>query len=366
MLEIKSKLIEVERKYKTHPKDWDGFITTCKKLNPIDELQVSGPDTYYMLNDLVLRWRLSEDTSELTIKSRYSLSSSLVREESEVLLSDNSIRAVLHFLNRLGFKKLFRIYKHCHIFWFADALGTICAVIYKVESKGKKPKFFLELEAEKGLSIGTSKELIRKWEKILDLKAYNRVNESLYEIYSGNVTRLIDKTAEDLVSCIKCGEFKRGEDFYPAWLKKAGSKCKDCCILQNSSEAALAKVAIRARHRRKTDLSFRLKTQLRNRINSSLKNKKKVGSAVTGLGCTVEDLKKHLESKFYIHPESGKVMLWNTWGWGPGKWQIDHIKPLSSFNLEDRLEFLKACHFTNLQPLWFEDHMEKTKKEMSR
>lgn len=38
------------------------------------------------------------------------------------------------------------------------------------------------------------------------------------------------------------------------------------------------------------------------------------------------------------------------------------IKPLSSFNLSDRQEFLQACHYTNLQPLWAKENISKSNK----
>jgi hypothetical protein len=68
--------------------------------------------------------------------------------------------------------------------------------------------------------------------------------------------------------------------------------------------------------------------------------------------CNVKkSLKLYLESKF----QPG--MSWDNWG--RTGWHIDHIKPLALFNLSDRKQFLEACHYTNLQPLWAKDNLSK-------
>ena len=41
---------------------------------------------------------------------------------------------------------------------------------------------------------------------------------------------------------------------------------------------------------------------------------------------------------------------------------IDHIKPVSRFNLNDPDEFMKCSHYTNLQPLLIKDNLEKSNK----
>jgi len=47
-------------------------------------------------------------------------------------------------------------------------------------------------------------------------------------------------------------------------------------------------------------------------------------------------------------------------------WHIDHIKPLASFDLTDREQFLQACHYTNLQPLWWQDNLKKGSSHVER
>lgn len=52
-----------------------------------------------------------------------------------------------------------------------------------------------------------------------------------------------------------------------------------------------------------------------------------------------------------------------TWeNWGRKGWHIDHIRPLASFDLMDRQQFMAACHYTNLQPLWAEENLKKGAK----
>lgn len=110
----------------------------------------------------------------------------------------------------------------------------------------------------------------------------------------------------------------------------------------------------RERIKRKEDFQFRLSVYLRNRLNAALKEKIKTGSAVKNLGCSLEDLVKHFESLF----QPG--MTWENHGvYG---WHIDHIKPLYGFDLSDIEELKKACHFSNLQPLWAEDNLKKNKR----
>lgn len=99
------------------------------------------------------------------------------------------------------------------------------------------------------------------------------------------------------------------------------------------------------------NINYKLSELLRIRLRSALKRNFKTGSAVRDLGCTIDYLKLYLESLF----KPG--MTWANHG--SNGWHIDHIMPLSKFNLTDREQLLKACHYTNLQPLWAFENMKK-------
>lgn len=98
------------------------------------------------------------------------------------------------------------------------------------------------------------------------------------------------------------------------------------------------------KERNKKDINFKLKNNLRRRLYQAIKKNSKSGSAVKDLGCSINKLKQYLESQFTDN------MSWKSYG--RNGWHIDHIKPLSAFDLTDRQQLLKACHYSNLRPLW--------------
>ena len=114
------------------------------------------------------------------------------------------------------------------------------------------------------------------------------------------------------------------------------------------------------RKKQRKRLEVKIADNLRGRLRVALKNNQKKGSAVKDLGCSIEELKVYLESKFYPRLKTGEEMTWENYDFYG--WHLDHVLPLSSFNLTDREQFKKACHYTNLQPLWAEENFAKGKK----
>lgn len=112
------------------------------------------------------------------------------------------------------------------------------------------------------------------------------------------------------------------------------------------------------RDRRKNDVQFKLSINLRVRLHAALEGRIRSASAVRDLGCTIEQLKEYLTQKFYPHPETQEMMSWANHG--HQGWHIDHIMPLALFDLTNTEQLKFAIHYTNLQPLWNVDHLQKS------
>jgi len=110
-----------------------------------------------------------------------------------------------------------------------------------------------------------------------------------------------------------------------------------------------------ARRRRKermaSDPTYSLIIKLRKRVAKVLKGKSKSTSTLELLGCSAEEYRQHLESQFT------PGMTWGNHAFDG--WHIDHIRPLSSFDLTDPAQQREAFHYTNCQPLWAKDNLEK-------
>ena len=112
------------------------------------------------------------------------------------------------------------------------------------------------------------------------------------------------------------------------------------------------KLAARNRERYKSDIPHRLRVICRNRIYGALKTEKSI-KTIELVGCTGQELKKYLESKF----KPG--MNWENQGTA---WHVDHILPCASFDLSKESHQKRCFHYTNLQPLWGIENLRKNSK----
>lgn len=102
------------------------------------------------------------------------------------------------------------------------------------------------------------------------------------------------------------------------------------------------------------NLQYKLECILRARLLIALKGRQKRDRTLDLIGCTIPELKIYLEKQFK------KGMTWENWKYKG--WHIDHIKPISKFDLSNKQEIYKACHYTNLQPMWSLDNHKKGNK----
>jgi len=68
-------------------------------------------------------------------------------------------------------------------------------------------------------------------------------------------------------------------------------------------------------------------------------------------GCTIAEFRKYIEDQF----TDGM-----TWGEYASGWELDHIEPQSRFKKLYPKNYLACFHFTNYQPLWWQDNMLKS------
>ena len=144
------------------------------------------------------------------------------------------------------------------------------------------------------------------------------------------------------------------------WKQKNPDKVKEYAIKHTNKwrkenrEIYLEKKRKWNRHLYENNINYKLGTLLRTRIWSSLKNQglKKKDSTMSLVGCSKEELIKHLESQFK------EGMSWENWSLNG--WHIDHIRPVSSFDLSDPAQVKECFHFSNLQPLWAIENLKKS------
>ncbi len=103
--------------------------------------------------------------------------------------------------------------------------------------------------------------------------------------------------------------------------------------------------------------SHRVRSTLHKSIRRALKGVSQKTETLKGIvGCDLASFLRHIESLFR------PGMMWDNHGVGRECWHIDHVRPVASFDLSQP-EQVKVCfHYTNLQPLWCRDNVQKGDK----
>jgi hypothetical protein len=103
-----------------------------------------------------------------------------------------------------------------------------------------------------------------------------------------------------------------------------------------------------------TDELYAVKHYLRSVVSGAFKRigQHKPTDTLKLLGCTWLEAKVHIEKLFV------EGMSWNN----HGEWHIDHIRPVSSFSLN---ELHLMNNINNLQPLWAKENLTKYNKWMA-
>jgi hypothetical protein len=113
------------------------------------------------------------------------------------------------------------------------------------------------------------------------------------------------------------------------------------------------KDAERLRILRATDVEYQLLHSLRKRLMTIMRSKGKTKAARELVGCTLAELKSHLEAQFI------GCMSWNNHGTA---WHIDHRVPCRYFDLSTEYGRRECFHFSNLRPLWAKTNLSRFKK----
>lgn len=180
--------------------------------------------------------------------------------------------------------------------------------------------------------------------------------EYVKEYYRKNRQRILDRARERYVRVERTPKPKYVpvRKYRPRAISEAERKRRIAETGKNWSKANRHKLREYENKYRNRNIQFRLRKILRSRLCNALRHQKsyKCNSTIGLLGCSIQDFKIYLETKFEVG------MSWNNYG---SVWHIDHIMPCAIFDLS-RTEHQKRCfHFSNLQPLFASENQKKHK-----
>jgi hypothetical protein len=146
---------------------------------------------------------------------------------------------------------------------------------------------------------------------------------------------------------------KYGKDYYSKHSTEHLSRCKTWHSTNRAKSNQINNEW--EKKKRKEDKFWAAKKALRVRILQGLdgRNKSKNTLKIVGLN-EWSELKTHFEKQWL------EGMSWDNYGFGEGKWVIDHKMPIASAQTKEEVE--KLNHHSNLQPMWWRENLEKSDK----
>jgi len=216
----------------------------------------------------------------------------------------------------------------CHCYWVSDdddikSSGLVCKTCKKCRENGKKnSKKYNE----------NNPEYYKKYKED-NAEYFKKYYEKYYEKNADKIKEYQKKYNEENADKVK-EYFKKYRQENKCEHNKQHGYCKIC-----------------------NKYLYLINLQ-RSHIYNCLKNSnlQKTRPSISYLDCSVE---------YFVEYFQKKMELWNEYHDEKMNWDnihIDHIKPVNAFDIDDEEEFLKCCHYTNMQPLLAEDNLSKSCK----
>jgi adenylate cyclase class IV len=177
---------EIETKYSGNSIGMDDFVKVVQPLNP-EWMMVSSYDDYFVNDeDEFIRYRYHDHMGELTIKRKTTDTNNNNRIEVNLSTDGKSSQAVAQFVDLLGYKFNFSIFKTCKIAFLEKAV-LVYYVVY--DENLKELQRFIEIEANEKYAWLSEEEAwseVIKYEKMFEpigITPQHRLRKSLYELF---------------------------------------------------------------------------------------------------------------------------------------------------------------------------------------
>jgi len=162
--------------------------------------------------------------------------------------------------------------------------------------------------------------------------------------------------------CTKCNVIKDLNNFSKHAKYKDGHQntCKECIKETTKTHRQTLEYRLRfknyqkehSKSKKSSDPLFKLQSNIRTRISQTVSGYSKSKHTEEILGCDFKTFKSYIESLWK------EGMNWDNYG--TFGWHIDHKTPISISTTESEVYTLN--HYTNLQPLWWKENLEKSNR----